>query len=117
MHFVDQLLVHTAGSTSSSKLGILQAARPHPRVVTAIAMHNQLHIILATGQTDKRFAAPDAFASRWAPKLLLVLVGEVPMSPLGGLLPSNHPTEFPGGLLPCSALPFLQQHLCLVNRH
>lgn len=57
------------------------------------------------------FKLPDAFAW-WAPKLLLVLVGEVPITPLGGLLPSSHPTEFPGGLLPCTALPFLHIHAC-----
>ena len=46
-------------------------------------------------------------ASRWAPKLLLVLAGEVPINPLGGLLPNSHPTELPGGLLPCRTPPFL----------
>ncbi len=84
-----------------------------------LKMHDQLNIIMPakTNKQELRIALPDAFASRWAPKLLLVLVGDVPMSPLGGLLPSNHPTEFPGGLLPCNALPFLQQHLLLVSKH
>ena len=53
--------------------------------------------------------SPEALVSRWAPKLLLVLEGEVPIKPLGGLLPSSHPTEFPGGLLPCSAPAFLHR--------
>ena len=47
-------------------------------------------------------------ASLWDAKLLLVLVGEVPIKPFGGLLPNNHPTELPGGLLPCNAPAFLQ---------